>query len=49
MEFLEGLANGQFLAILGAALAVIFAGIGSAKGTSITGQAAAGTRRAAPH
>ena len=42
MEFLEGLANGQFLAILGAALAVIFAGIGSAKGTSIAGQAAAG-------
>ena len=42
MKFLEGLANGQFLAILGAALAVIFAGIGSAKGTSIAGQAAAG-------
>ncbi|MBR3696872.1 MAG: V-type ATP synthase subunit K [Clostridia bacterium] len=42
MEFLEGLANGQFLAILGAAIAVIFAGMGSAKGTSIAGQAAAG-------
>ena len=42
MEFLVGLADGKFLAILGAALAVIFAGIGSAKGTSIAGQAAAG-------
>lgn len=42
MEFLEGLANGQFLAILGASLAIIFAGMGSAKGTSIAGQAAAG-------
>ena len=42
MEFLVGLADGRFLAILGAALAVIFAGIGSAKGTSIAGQAAAG-------
>ena len=42
MEFLTGLADGKFLAILGAALAVIFAGMGSAKGTSIAGQAAAG-------
>ena len=42
MEFLEGLANGQFLAILGASIAIIFAGMGSAKGTSIAGQAAAG-------
>jgi len=42
MEFLLGLADGKFLAILGAALAVIFAGMGSAKGTSIAGQAAAG-------
>lgn len=42
MEFLGGLANGQFLAILGASIAIIFAGIGSAKGTSIAGQAAAG-------
>lgn len=42
MEFLAGLADGKFLAILGAALAVIFAGMGSAKGTSIAGQAAAG-------
>ena len=42
MEFLAGLADGKFVAILGAALAVIFAGMGSAKGTSIAGQAAAG-------
>lgn len=42
MEFLQGLANGQFLAILGASIAIIFAGMGSAKGTSIAGQAAAG-------
>lgn len=42
MEFLEGLANGQFLAILGASIAIIFAGMGSARGTSIAGQAAAG-------
>ncbi|MBQ9659229.1 MAG: V-type ATP synthase subunit K [Clostridia bacterium] len=42
MEFLAGLADGKFLAILGASIAIIFAGIGSAKGTSIAGQAAAG-------
>ena len=42
MEFLQGLASGQFLAILGASIAIIFAGMGSAKGTSIAGQAAAG-------
>ena len=42
MEFLAGLADGKFLAILGASRAIIFAGIGSAKGTSIAGQAAAG-------
>ena len=42
MEFLAGLADGQFLAILGASIAIIFAGMGSAKGTSIAGQAAAG-------
>ena len=42
MEFLQGLANGQFLAILGASIAIIFAGMGSARGTSIAGQAAAG-------
>lgn len=42
MEFLQGLADGRFLAILGASIAIIFAGMGSAKGTSIAGQAAAG-------
>ena len=42
MEFLEGLANNEFLEILGASIAIIFAGMGSAKGTSIAGQAAAG-------
>ena len=42
MELLSGLANGQFLAILGASIAIIFAGMGSARGTSIAGQAAAG-------
>jgi len=42
MEFLAGLADGRFLAILGASIAIIFAGMGSAKGTSIAGQAAAG-------
>lgn len=42
MELLEGLSNGQFLAILGASIAILFAGMGSAKGTSIVGQAAAG-------
>lgn len=33
---------GQFLAILGASCATIFAGMGSAKGVGIVGQAAAG-------
>lgn len=42
MEFLQGLADGRFLAILGASIAIIFAGMGSARGTSIAGQAAAG-------
>lgn len=42
MEFINGLANGRVLAILGAALAALLAGIGSAKGTSMVGQAAAG-------
>ncbi len=42
MEILEGIFNGQLLAILGAAIAIIFAGIGSVKGTSMAGQAAAG-------
>lgn len=39
MEFLT---NGNFLAILGAALAIIMAGIGSAKGVGIVGEAANG-------
>lgn len=42
MEFFNGLANGQVLAICGAALASLLAGIGSAKGTSMVGQAGAG-------
>lgn len=42
MEFLNAISNGQFLAILGASIAALFAGMGSAKGTSIAGQAAAG-------
>ena len=42
MEFLSPLSNGQFLGIMGAALAALLAGIGSAKGTSMAGQAAAG-------
>lgn len=42
MEFFNALGNGQFLAIAGAAMAALFAGMGSAKGTSIAGQAAAG-------
>lgn len=42
MEFLASISNGQFLGILGASVAALFAGMGSAKGTSIAGQAAAG-------
>ena len=42
MEFLSAISDGQFLAIAGAAIAALFAGMGSAKGTSIAGQAAAG-------
>lgn len=42
MEFLSGLSNGQFLGLLGAAVAAFLAGCGSAKGCSIAGQAAAG-------
>lgn len=42
MDFLTAISNGQFLAIMGAAIAALFAGMGSAKGTSIAGQAAAG-------
>ena len=34
--------NGNFLAVLGAALAVGLGGIGSAKGVGIAGEAAAG-------
>ncbi len=40
--FFTNLADGSVLAILGAALAALLAGIGSAKGTSIVGQAGAG-------
>jgi len=36
------LISGNFLALLGAALAVIFAGLGSAKGVGLVGEAAAG-------
>lgn len=42
MELINSMANGKVLAILGAALAALLAGIGSAKGTSMVGQAAAG-------
>jgi V/A-type H+-transporting ATPase subunit K len=45
MEALElklALTQGQFLSVLGAALAVLLAGIGSAIGVGIAGQAAAG-------
>lgn len=42
MDFINGLADGKVLAILGAALAAFLAGIGSAKGTSMVGQAGAG-------
>lgn len=34
--------NGNFLAILGAAFAVVFAGMGSARGVGLVGEAAAG-------
>ena len=40
--FANVLSNGQALGIIGAAIAALFAGMGSAKGTSIAGQAAAG-------
>lgn len=42
MDFLTAISDGQFLGIAGAAVAALFAGMGSAKGTSIAGQAAAG-------
>lgn len=42
MNWVDFLFSGQFLAMLGAALAVGLAGMGSAKGVSLVGQAAAG-------
>jgi V/A-type H+-transporting ATPase subunit K len=42
MEWLETLFSGQSLAMLGAALAAGLAGMGSAKGVGIVGEAAAG-------
>lgn len=42
MELLRSLFNGTNLALLGAALAMILAGTGSAKGVGIAGEAAAG-------
>ena len=40
--FLEGLTNGQFLAICAAAISALVAGLGSAKATGLAGDAAAG-------
>ncbi len=42
VNWVEYLFNGNFLALAGAALAVILAGIGSAKGVGLVGEAAAG-------
>ena len=42
MGFSEIFSNGNFLAYLGAGLAVILAGMGSAKGVGIVGEASAG-------
>lgn len=42
MSFTEVLTNGTFLAVLGAVLAVILAGMGSAKGVGLVGEAASG-------
>ena len=42
MTMLNNLLSGEFLALGGAALASLFAGIGSAKGVGIAGEAAAG-------
>ena len=39
---MSNLISGEFLALLGGALAALFAGIGSAKGVGIAGEAAAG-------
>ncbi|MBQ8641210.1 MAG: V-type ATP synthase subunit K [Clostridia bacterium] len=41
-EFLNQFLNGQNLALLGAALAAILAGVGSAKGVGLVGEAASG-------
>ncbi|OQB14813.1 MAG: V-type sodium ATPase subunit K [Firmicutes bacterium ADurb.Bin193] len=42
MTFTEIITNGTFLAVLGASIAVVFAGMGSAKGVGIAGEAASG-------
>ena len=42
MSIFEAFSNGQFLAVLGAALAVFLAGTGSAKGVGLVGEAAGG-------
>jgi V/A-type H+-transporting ATPase subunit K len=42
MEWISSLFNGNVLALMGAALAVILAGAGSAKGVGLVGEAAAG-------
>jgi len=42
MSIFDAVVNGQFLAVLGAALSVLLAGTGSAKGVGIVGEAAAG-------
>ncbi len=42
MTITQIITNGTFLAVLGAAFAVIFAGMGSAKGVGIAGEAASG-------
>ena len=42
MNFFEMVFSGQNLALLGAVLAIMLAGIGSAKGVSIVGEAASG-------
>jgi V/A-type H+-transporting ATPase subunit K len=41
-DWLVVIFNGNFLALMGAAVAVIFAGLGSAKGVGMVGEAAAG-------
>ncbi|HOJ11569.1 MAG TPA: V-type ATP synthase subunit K [Clostridiales bacterium] len=42
MKLLEVLLNGNFLALIGAACAVIFAGLGSARAVGMVGEVAAG-------